>query len=80
MRIVGEKLGLSKFATAQECFQAMDKDGGGTLSRKEIAVGLLQVCNHLSVLAKMHVISKLKVIPTLWMYTNLFLSLAKYLE
>jgi hypothetical protein len=43
LKIVGEKLGLSRFSSAEECFIAMDKDHGGTLSRKEIAVGLLKV-------------------------------------
>ncbi len=43
LKIVGEKLGLSQFSSAEECFVAMDKDKGGTLSRKEIAVGLLKV-------------------------------------
>jgi hypothetical protein len=43
LKIVGEKLGLSQFSSAEECFVAMDKDHGGTLSRKEIAVGLLKV-------------------------------------
>ena len=32
-----------KFATAKSCFKAIDKDGGGTIDRKEMAGGLFRL-------------------------------------
>ena len=33
-----------KFPSAKSCFKAIDKDGGGTIDRKEMAGGLFKVC------------------------------------
>ena len=33
-----------KFSSAKSCFRAIDKDGGGTIDRKEMAGGLFKVC------------------------------------
>ena len=34
---------IEKFSTAEACFKAIDKDGGGTIDRKELAGGLFKV-------------------------------------
>ena len=33
-----------RFSSAKSCFRAIDKDGGGTIDRKEMAGGLFKVC------------------------------------
>lgn len=37
------RLCTDKFPTAKACFRAIDKDGGGTVDRKEMAGGLFKV-------------------------------------
>jgi hypothetical protein len=41
-RIIKHKM-MDKFPTARACFNAIDKDGGGTIDRKELAGGLFKV-------------------------------------
>ena len=42
LKIIKDKL-RDKFASGRAAFKAMDRDGGGTMDRKELAVAVLQV-------------------------------------
>jgi hypothetical protein len=43
-RIIKNKM-MDKFSNVKACFNAIDKDGGGTVDRKELAGGLFRVCS-----------------------------------